>query len=227
MRQGRIGRLTAALALAAGLALTAACGGDDDKGSTFPGSGGQAQATATATASPARESTAAATASAAPAATRAATATATAARTSSPTTGGGRLSACDYKKRVEQITNQFTANVEKQVTDITRNTPSNPTQLTNQIKQLVQALDSELGKLASDLNALNVDGDLKKINDEMVLAIRDFQKKMPEALAAADKGDFAKVIEILSTVGDDVGTRFEKIEQKYPEASRQLNNCPA
>ncbi len=234
MRYGRLGQRTAGLVLAAGLALAAACGGDD-KGSAFPVGGSQAQATQAATASPAREASPAASATATAARTgtaaaspaRTGTAAASPARTSSPTTGSGRLSDCDYKKRVEQITEQFQKNVEKQVTDITKSTPANASQATNQIKQLVVALDTELGKLASDLRALNVDGDLKRVNDEMAVAIDDFRKKMPEALAAAEKGDFQKVIEILSVVSEDVGTRFEKIETKYPDVSKRLNACPA
>lgn len=133
------------------------------------------------------------------------------------------LSDCDYSDKVQEIIDEFQRNVGRAVADLTSDTAASTE--ASEAKEAINALDKELGKAIGDLRKLNVEGEIAKVNEELVGGLEDFKNRLPEATRAADAGDLGRIETILDDAGVAFGNRFEGLDQRYPDAAARLATC--
>lgn len=141
----------------------------------------------------------------------------------SNSSGARVLSDCAYSDKVATIIDTFQRNVGQAVADLTSDTAASAE--TEDAKAAITALDKELGKAITDLKALKVEGEILKVNEELVGGLQDFRDRLPDATRAAEAGQFQRIETVLDESGQSFANRFDGLAQRYPDGAARLAKC--
>jgi septation ring formation regulator EzrA len=135
----------------------------------------------------------------------------------SSATGAKTLTVCEYNDRVQAIFDRLEKDVTASFASV-----SNKDQLVKAVDQL----ETDLNTSINDLKALKPPKEAQQVNGQLISALDDFKKQLPDIKKAASAGDLAKLTSLAEKAGTDFSNRVDKIEKDNAGVAKQFEACP-
>jgi len=91
--------------------------------------------------------------------------------------------------------------------------------------RLFDQVDADTGRLIAELQGLNLDREMDRVNRLYLGALQEFRRRVPLMRAAATTGDTDETGNQLFEAGDALTSTTDTIARDLPQAARRLRRC--